>query len=87
MATIGAELGKEMALLTDGRFSGGSRGVLIRHIAREVMEAGLTALVENSDQVVIDAESKVVELDVSQYVYPTFPLFPSGRQYLWERKL
>ncbi|KAE8142959.1 dihydroxy-acid dehydratase [Aspergillus pseudotamarii] len=64
-AIMGAGLGKDVALLTDGRFSGGSHGFLIGHIVPEAMEGGPIALVRDGDRVVIDAEKRVVDLEVS----------------------
>ncbi|RKP37738.1 dihydroxy-acid dehydratase [Dimargaris cristalligena] len=64
-AVMGAGLGKDVALLTDGRFSGGSHGFIIGHIAPEAQEGGPIALVRNGDKVVIDAESKAITLEVS----------------------
>ena len=65
-AIMGAGLGNDVALLTDGRFSGGSHGFLIGHIVPEAMEGGPIALVRNGDKVVIDAEKRVVDLEVPQ---------------------
>ncbi|KAE8370907.1 dihydroxy-acid dehydratase [Aspergillus caelatus] len=64
-AIMGAGLGKDVALLTDGRFSGGSHGFLIGHIVPEAMEGGPIALARDGDRVVIDAEKRVVDLEVS----------------------
>lgn len=64
-AIMGAGLGKDVALLTDGRFSGGSHGFLIGHIVPEAMEGGPIALVRDGDRVIIDAEKRVVDLEVS----------------------
>ncbi|CAK7275204.1 dihydroxy-acid dehydratase ilv3 [Sporothrix epigloea] len=65
-AIMGAGLGKDVALLTDGRFSGGSHGFLIGHIVPEAMEGGPIALVKDGDRIVIDAEQKVVDIDVAE---------------------
>ncbi|KAE8405004.1 dihydroxy-acid/6-phosphogluconate dehydratase [Aspergillus pseudonomiae] len=65
-AIMGAGLGKDVALLTDGRFSGGSHGFLIGHIVPEAMEGGPIALVRDGDRVVIDAEKRMVDLEVSE---------------------
>ncbi len=65
-AIMGAGLGKDVALLTDGRFSGGSHGFLIGHIVPEAMEGGPIALVKDGDRIVIDAEKKVVDLEIPQ---------------------
>lgn len=64
-AIMGAGLGKDVALLTDGRFSGGSHGFIIGHVVPEAMEGGPIALVQDGDRIVIDAEQKVIDLDVS----------------------
>jgi dihydroxy-acid dehydratase len=65
-AIMGAGLGKDVALLTDGRFSGGSHGFLIGHIVPEAMEGGPIALVKDGDKIVIDAEKKVVDVEISE---------------------
>jgi dihydroxy-acid dehydratase len=65
-AIMGAGLGQDVALLTDGRFSGGSHGFLIGHIVPEAMEGGPIALVRDGDKVIIDANTRVVDLEVSQ---------------------
>ena len=64
-AIMGAGLGNDVALLTDGRFSGGSHGFLIGHIVPEAMEGGSIALARDGDRIVIDVEERVVDLDVS----------------------
>jgi dihydroxy-acid dehydratase len=64
-AIMGAGLGQDVALLTDGRFSGGSHGFLIGHIVPEAMEGGPIALVQDGDIVTIDAEKRVIDCDVS----------------------
>jgi len=64
-AIMGAGLGKDVALLTDGRFSGGSHGFLIGHVVPEAIEGGPIGLVKDGDHIVIDAEKKVVDLEIS----------------------
>jgi dihydroxy-acid dehydratase len=64
-AIMGAGLGKDVALLTDGRFSGGSHGFLIGHIVPEAQEGGPIGLVQDGDTITIDAEKNVVDLEVS----------------------
>ncbi|KAK5660165.1 hypothetical protein OQA88_13634 [Cercophora sp. LCS_1] len=65
-AIMGAGLGKDVALITDGRFSGGSHGFLIGHIVPEAMEGGPIALVQDGDRIVIDAEKRVLDLEVPE---------------------
>jgi len=64
-AIMGAGLGKEVALLTDGRFSGGSHGFIVGHIAPEAQEGGPIALVENGDRITIDAENNTIDVHIS----------------------
>ena len=65
-AVMGAGLGQEVALITDGRFSGGSHGFLIGHIAPEAQEGGPLALVEAGDVISIDAAARALTLQVSE---------------------
>ncbi|OLY79380.1 Dihydroxy-acid dehydratase [Smittium mucronatum] len=64
-AIMGAGLGKDVALLTDGRFSGGSHGFIIGHITPEAQTGGPIALIENGDIITVDAERNVLELEIS----------------------
>ena len=64
-AIMGAGLGNDVALLTDGRFSGGSHGFIIGHIVPEAQEGGPLALVRDGDIITIDAETKTLSVDVS----------------------
>src|SRR5687767_50926 len=64
-AIIGAGLGSDVALLTDGRFSGGSHGFIVGHIAPEAQEGGPIALVRGGDQITIDAERLEINVAVS----------------------
>ena len=64
-AIMGAGLGEHVALMTDGRFSGGSHGFIVGHITPEAQEGGPLALVENGDQVTIDADNNCIDMDVS----------------------
>jgi dihydroxy-acid dehydratase len=63
-ALVGAGLGGEVALLTDGRFSGGSHGFIIGHVTPEAQEGGPIALVEAGDVISIDSEARTIDLDV-----------------------
>ncbi|KYZ86510.1 dihydroxy-acid dehydratase [Alcanivorax sp. KX64203] len=65
-AIMGRGLGKDVALITDGRFSGGSHGFVVGHITPEAQEGGPIALVEDGDEIVIDAESNTITLKVSE---------------------
>jgi dihydroxy-acid dehydratase len=62
-AIMGAGLGNDCALLTDGRFSGGSHGFLIGHITPEAQEGGPIGLVRDGDVITIDAEKRVIDID------------------------
>src|SRR3989454_351696 len=64
-ALIGAGLGDAVGLITDGRFSGGTYGVVVGHVAPEAAVGGTIALVEDGDSITIDAERRVLQLDVS----------------------
>ena len=65
-AIMGAGLGTDVALLTDGRFSGGSHGFIVGHITPEAQEGSPLALVENGDQITIDATNNKLELHVGE---------------------
>lgn len=65
-AIMGAGLGSDVALLTDGRFSGGSHGFIVGHITPEAQVGGPLALVRDNDHVTIDAESNRLEVSVSE---------------------
>ncbi|MGE0756634.1 MAG: dihydroxy-acid dehydratase [Pirellulaceae bacterium] len=64
-ALMGAGLGNDVALLTDGRFSGGSHGFIVGHVTPEAQEGGPLALVQNGDQVTIDAAHNRLDVAVS----------------------
>jgi dihydroxy-acid dehydratase len=64
-AIMGAGLGSDVALLTDGRFSGGSHGFIVGHVTPEAQEGGPIALVENGDIITLDAEANLITVDVS----------------------
>ncbi len=65
-AIMGKGLGNDVALITDGRFSGGSHGFVVGHITPEAAEGGPIALVEDGDTITIDAVSNRIELDVPE---------------------
>lgn len=67
-AIIGAGLGKSVALITDGRFSGGTHGFVVGHITPEAFEGGLIALVEDNDIIEIDALNNQLNLKVDEKV-------------------
>ena len=64
-AIMGAGLGEDVALLTDGRFSGGSHGFIIGHVTPEAQVGGNIALVTNGDQITIDIAAKEIRLHIS----------------------
>ncbi len=65
-AIIGAGLGEEVGLITDGRFSGGTYGMVVGHVAPEAAVGGNIALVENGDSITIDAHNKLLQLNISE---------------------
>lgn len=65
-AIMGAGLGKEVALITDGRFSGGTHGFVVGHISPEAQEGGVIALVKDGDTIIIDAETNSINVEVSE---------------------
>jgi dihydroxy-acid dehydratase len=64
-AIMGKGLGKDVALITDGRFSGGSHGFVIGHVTPEAFVGGPIALIKNGDTIQIDGEKKVISLKIS----------------------
>lgn len=77
-AIMGAGLGKSVALITDGRFSGGTHGFVLGHITPEAQVGGPIALVKNGDTIRIDAENRVVQLEISAEEL-------KSRRNLWEQ--
>jgi len=65
-AIMGAGLGKEVALITDGRFSGGTHGFVVGHITPEAFDGGLIALIHDGDRIIINAETREITLEVPQ---------------------
>jgi dihydroxy-acid dehydratase len=65
-AIMGKGLGKDVALITDGRFSGGSHGFVIGHVTPEAYLGGPLAIVKNGDPIEIDAEKKTIDLVLSK---------------------
>jgi len=63
---MGAGLGKDVALITDGRFSGGSHGFIIGHVVPEAQEGGPIALVRNGDVITMDAEKNTLDVALSE---------------------
>jgi len=65
-AIIGAGLGDSVGLITDGRFSGGTYGMVVGHVAPEAAVGGTIALVEEGDSITIDSESRRLQLNVPE---------------------
>ena len=65
-ALVGMGLGDKVALITDGRFSGGTRGICIGHIAPEAAVGGLIAIVKNGDVIEIDIDKKILQLKLTK---------------------
>ena len=64
-AVMGKGLGKEVALITDGRFSGGSHGFVVGHVTPEAFDGGPIALLQNGDRIIIDAETREISVGIS----------------------
>lgn len=67
-ALMGADLGKDVALVTDGRFSGGTHGIMVGHVSPEAQEGGLIAFVQNGDVISIDLGKREINLEVDKKV-------------------
>ena len=89
-ALMGAGLGNDVALITDGRFSGGSHGFIIGHVVPEAQEGGPIALIRDGDRVTIDASRHVLEADVSEEEWARrrkswqMPPYKASRGTLWK---
>ena len=76
---VGKGLGTKTALITDGRFSGGTRGICVGHICPEAAEGGTIALIEDGDIIEIDINKRILELKVSDSIL-------AERRTKWEPK-
>ena len=65
---VGKGLGKDVALITDGRFSGGTRGICVGHICPEAADGGIIGLIENGDKITINLPERSITLDVDDKV-------------------
>ena len=63
-AIMGAGFGADVALITDGRFSGGSHGFIVGHVVPEAQEGGPIALIQDGDRIIIDAQTRRLDVDV-----------------------
>lgn len=85
-AIVGEGLGETVALVTDGRFSGGTRGLMVGHVAPEAAQGGTIAFVQDGDTITIDIEARRLQLEVAADVleqrraawYPPAPRYTSG---------
>ncbi|MGC2662158.1 MAG: dihydroxy-acid dehydratase [Bryobacteraceae bacterium] len=82
---MGAGLGKDVAMITDGRFSGGSHGFIVGHVTPEAQEGGPLALLKNGDAITIDAEKNVISAEIDDHEWTarrkawTMPAYKSTR--------
>jgi dihydroxy-acid dehydratase len=89
-AIMGAGLGNDVALITDGRFSGGSHGFIIGHVVPEAQEGGPIALVDTGDVIIIDAENNSLSVDLDDTELDrrrqawTMPPYPARRGTLYK---
>src|SRR5579859_6393223 len=85
-ALVGAGLGDSVGLITDGRFSGGTHGIVVGHVAPEAAAGGGIALIREDDSVTIDVDARLLHLNISSEEYarrraawkPPAPCFRSG---------
>ena len=85
-AIVGAGLGEQVALVTDGRFSGATRGIMVGHVAPEAAEGGPLSVVADGDPISIDAEAGVVHLEIPEEMvderlerwFPPAPRYTTG---------
>jgi dihydroxy-acid dehydratase len=94
-AIMGAGLGKSVALITDGRFSGGTHGFVVGHITPEAFDGGTIALVQDDDIITLDVSNKIMTLHVSDeeltsrrnhWVQPPLPV-KNGALYKYARSV
>jgi dihydroxy-acid dehydratase len=94
-AIIGAGLGDRVGLITDGRFSGGTYGMVVGHVAPEAAVGGPIALVNEGDRVTIDAERRLLQLEISETELerrrdawsPPLPRYTSGVLYKYAKQV
>jgi dihydroxy-acid dehydratase len=67
-AIIGQGLGESVGLITDGRFSGGTWGMVVGHVAPEAYAGGTIALIEEGDSITIDSDKRLIQLNVPEDV-------------------
>ncbi|MBL7980021.1 MAG: dihydroxy-acid dehydratase [Bacteroidetes Order II. Incertae sedis bacterium] len=89
-AIMGAGLGDSVALITDGRFSGGTHGFVVGHVTPEAMEGGEIALIQDGDIIVLDAKNNSISVEISEEVLATRkaawnkPPYRVSSGYLWK---
>jgi dihydroxy-acid dehydratase len=85
-SVVGAGLGESVALVTDGRFSGATRGLMVGHVAPEAAEGGPIAAVEDGDPIAIDLDAGLLDLEVPEDLlwerlerwFPPAPRYATG---------
>ena len=82
----GRGLGKVCALITDGRFSGGTSGISVGHISPEAADGGLIGLIEDGDRIIIDVNEGLIELDVAPEEIERRRAVEESREHPWTPK-
>jgi dihydroxy-acid dehydratase len=89
-AIVGMGLGEKVALITDGRFSGGTRGACIGHISPEAAARGPLAALQNGDEIYFDLDTKTLNVDLSEEEITkrlkALPPFKSNTKSSWLRR-
>ena len=86
-AIMGAGLGSDVAMITDGRFSGGSHGFIVGHVVPEAQEGGPIALIKTGDVITVNGATNIISVDLSDEVLKRCgePTFRQGNSWVYEK--